>query len=165
MRKDKARGREQRERTLNLFFLPQKLRCWTCCKFSYVQKGAPNVFWAVSPLDLQSPVLLYWSPLRFRWRVLDTWRMSSKGSNAALPQQHEDKQENRVLTDSPLWPSECPEQSNLLGWEQTRSSGSRAFSWGHGLRWSCCSLIDTATAMVNVTCSIIELCGAVLLFL
>lgn len=33
------------------------------------------------------------------------------------------------------------EQSNLLGWEQMRSSSSSsaAFSWGHGLRRSCCS--------------------------
>lgn len=166
MRKDKARGRGWRERTPNILFVPQKIRCWTCLKFSYVQKGAPNLF-GLFLSSVSSPQSYY---IGVHWDSGDRcWTLGEWAEKTimllSLNSMRMNKKIGSLLT---LSCAHLSAQKRAICWTESRQGAAAAaehFPEAMDWDWAGVALIDTATAMANVTCSIIELCGAVLLFL
>lgn len=150
----------------NIFFVPQKLGCWTCCKFSYVQKGAPNVFGLFLP-SISSAQSYY---IGVHWDSSDRcWTLGEWAAEAVmLLSLYSMRMSKQIMSLLTLHCGHLSAQSRAISWAESRQGAAAAAQhFPEAMDWdgAAAALIDTATAMANVTCSIIELCGAVLLFL
>lgn len=132
-RKGKARGRGQREGTLSIFFVLQKLGCWTCCKFSYVQKGAPNVFGLFLP-STSSPQSYY---IGFHWDSSDRcWTPGEWAAKAvmllSLSRMRMSKKRGSLLT---LHCSHLSAQSRAISQAESRQGAAAAEHFPEAMDW------------------------------